>query len=66
MVEPDGIRLVMRYSGIRFDITDVDADVVSFRQYIISNMMYSQKSKAYLLTTGYNRTELFFSFNILG
>ena len=58
---PDGIRLIMRDSGKPFDITYEDERVDSFRQYVVSNLMITQENKAYILTTGYNRVELFFT-----
>ena len=66
IVEPTGIRLILRDSGKIFDITDEDSLVDSFRQYVISNLMVAHDSKAYLTTTGYNRNELFFPENVSG
>lgn len=63
IIEPDGVRLILRDSGVIFNITDSDAKVQSFRQFIVSSLMISLEHRAYLTTTGYNRTELFFSFN---
>ena len=60
MVEPEGVRLILRDSGKVFDITEEDAKVDSFRQYVVANMMLSIDNKAYITTTGYNRNELFF------
>ena len=59
IVEPSGVRLIMRDSGIIFDITDEDALPDSFQQYVVANLMAVQENKAYLTTTGYNRIELF-------
>ncbi|MDO5134024.1 MAG: hypothetical protein Q4D81_13755, partial [Eubacteriales bacterium] len=61
IVDPSGVRVILRDSGVIFDITDDDAIASSFRQYVVANMMAAQENKAYLVTTGYNRTELFFS-----
>ena len=58
--EPDGVRLILRDSGMIFDITDTDGNVDSFRQYIVSNLMLNQERKLYMTTTGYNRNELYF------
>lgn len=55
-----GVQLIMRDSGIPFDITNGDERVTSFRHYVISNLMNAQENKAYILTTGYNRVELLF------
>ena len=58
--EDDGVRLIVRDSGVIFDITDSDGDINTFRQYIVSNLMLNQDRKLYMTTTGYNRNELFF------
>ena len=60
ITEEDGVRVILRDSGVIFDITDTDARADSFRQYIVSNLMLNQDRKLYLTTTGYNRNELFF------
>lgn len=60
ILEDDGVRLILRDSGVIFDITDTDNDIDSFRQYIVSNLMLNQERKLYMTTTGYNRNELFF------
>lgn len=61
-----GVRLILRDSGIIFDITNVDSKLDSFRQYVVSNLMDNQKGRKYLLTTGYNRNELFFEDSLRG
>lgn len=63
MVEFAGIRVILRDSGKFFDITDSDAIPDSFNQYMVSNLMVVQENKAYMLTTGYNRIEMFFTDN---
>ena len=63
IIEPDGVRLILRDSGVIFNITDSDAKVNSFRQFIVSSLMIALEHKAYMTTTGYNRIELFFSFS---
>ena len=60
LAEKDGVRLILRDSGVIFDVTDADARASSFRQYLVANLMVRQQLKAYLTTTGYNRNELFF------
>ena len=59
--EADGVRIIIRDSGVIFDITDTDGSIDSFRQYIVSNLMLNQDRKLYMTTTGYNRNEFFFS-----
>jgi hypothetical protein len=61
ITEKDGLRLILRDSGIIFNLTDTDAVPDSFRQYIISSIMDVNEEKAYLKTTGYNRNEFIFS-----
>ena len=58
---PDGVKLILRDSGVIFDLTDVDSKLDSFRQYIVSSLMLYQENKLYMTTTGYNRNEFFFS-----
>lgn len=60
MIEPDAVRIILRDSGIIFDITDADARVSSFRQFFVASVMERQRFKAYLTTTGYNRNEFSF------
>ena len=57
--EPAGMRMILRDSGILFDVTDADSLPVSLRQYVVARMMVVHDKKAYLTTTGYNRIELF-------
>lgn len=61
IVQPDGVRLIIRDSDVIFDITDTGAKADSFRQFVVSNLMVSHESKLYMVTTGYNRNEFFFS-----
>ena len=53
------VRMILRDSGILFDVTDADSLPVSLRQYVVARMMVVHDKKAYLTTTGYNRIELF-------
>ena len=57
--EPAGMWMILRDSGILFDVTDADSLPVSLRQYVVARMMVVHDKKAYLTTTGYNRIELF-------
>jgi hypothetical protein len=61
MIQPDGVRLIVRDSGVIFDITDEKAKADSYRQYVVSNLMVNHEAKLYMVTTGYNRNEFFFS-----
>ncbi len=60
IVEDGGVRLILRDSGVIFNITDGDAPADSFRQYVVANMMVKLERKANITTIGYNRNELFF------
>ena len=57
--EPAGMWMILRDSGILFDVTDADSLPDSLRQYVVARMMVAHDKKAYLTTTGYNRIELF-------
>ena len=63
LAEPAGMRMILRDSGILFDVTDADSLPDSLLQYVVARMMVAHDKKAYLTTTGYNRIELFFSKN---
>ena len=60
MLENEGVRMILRDSGIIFDLTDEDVKLGDFRQYVVANIMNSLSFKANILTTGYNRNEFFF------
>lgn len=60
ILEETGVRLILRDTGKIFDITDHDARPDSIQQYLVANMMNALETKTYLITTGYNRTELIF------
>lgn len=62
IAEPDGVRMILRDSGVIFDITDEDAFPDSFRQYVAASFMTVQKNKMNITTTGYNRNEFFFAY----
>ncbi len=53
--EDDSVLIIERDSGKLFDITDPDIQIDGLSSLIISGLMESQKEKAYLVTTGYNR-----------
>jgi hypothetical protein len=53
--ESDSVLIIERDSGELFDLTDPDMPVDGLSSLIISGLMESQKEKAYLVTTGYNR-----------
>ena len=57
-----GVRLILRDSGVLFDITEGDGELSSFRNYIISRTITLSEYKSYTIATGYNRNELYLSF----
>ena len=57
-----GVRLILRDSGVLFDITEGDCELSSFRNYIISRTITLSEYKSYTIATGYNRNELYLSF----
>lgn len=61
ILEDDGVRLILRDSGGVFDLTDSEADIQSFRQYIVTRVMTNfPKRRMYIASAGYNRCEFFF------
>lgn len=60
LFEENRVRIILRDTGVVFDITDEDARIDSFRNYTVANMMISLDYKAYMVTTGYNRNEFLF------
>ena len=60
MLEETGVRVILRDSGVIFDITDEDARIGSFREYFIARAMIIPEHKINIATSGYNRNEFFF------
>ena len=60
ILEEDGARLILRDTGIIFDITDSDASIDSFRQYFIGQILTIPNNRQYITSAGYNRSEFFF------
>lgn len=52
--------LVIRDDGTIFDLTDADQAVSSFRTYLVAELMQSQRERANLTTTGFNRNRFVF------
>ena len=52
--------LIIRDDGEIFDLTDADQRVESFRTYLVAELMYSQKDRRNLTTTGFNRNRFVF------
>ena len=49
------IRLIFRDDGEIFDITDADAKIMSYRSYLVSNLMIAIPARRNMMTTGFNR-----------
>ena len=43
--EPAGMRMILRDSGILFDVTDADSLPVSLRQYVVASMMVAHEKR---------------------
>ena len=63
MLESDSVFVIERDSGELFDITDPGFDHKGINGVVLKGVMDSQKEKAYLVTTGYNRNMIRFSKN---
>lgn len=55
ILEEETIRLIFRDSGVIFNLTDINAEVESIRQYFVASITDSMTDNAHLMTTGYNR-----------
>ena len=56
----ESVRLVIRDSGIVFDITDPDLEVSGLSSFVVNGLLNAQKEKDYIPTTGYNRNVIRF------
>ena len=59
--EEDSVLIVVRDSGVLFDLTESDVHVGALSGFILSRLMETHQDKAYLVTTGYNRHMIRFS-----
>ncbi len=56
IIEEDGVRLIMKDDGVLFDLSDENAEVVSFAVFAVSSYMTSMgKNKQNLTTMSFNR-----------
>ena len=55
LFEEDYVRLVIRDSGVVFDVTDPDIRITGLSSFVISSLLRMKDEKAYITTTGYNR-----------
>jgi len=54
-LEHDSVLIIQRDSGKLFDLTDSDAQISGLSGFVLGSLMESQREKAHLVTTGYNR-----------
>lgn len=60
--KPDSVLLILRDSGLLFDITDPDLKIKGLSGFVLNGLMKAhEEEKAYLVTTGYNRNMIRFS-----
>ena len=60
--KPDSILVILRDSGILFDITDPDLKIKGLSGFVLNGLLKAhEEEKAYLVTTGYNRNMIRFS-----
>lgn len=57
----DGVAVTVRDNGVVFDLTDTDAKIGSFRDYLVSRLMVAQPIKIALQSAGINRHRFLFS-----
>lgn len=56
----EAVRLVIRDSGVIFDITDPELEISGLSSFVINGLLSAQKEKDYVPTTGYNRNVIRF------
>lgn len=62
--EDDGVRVILRNDGKHFSITEESLAGCSFLKYTIDRMLTTTEHCSYIVTAGYNCSELFFRENI--
>ena len=60
LTKESSVLLIERDSGVIFDVTDPELKISGLSSFIISGLLAAQKEKAYLATTGYNRSMIRF------
>ena len=60
ILEDDGARMILRDDGRPLELTDADAEVGSFRQYVVSMALAIPKQRRHISAADYNRNEFFF------
>lgn len=59
--EKESVLIIIRDSGILFNLTESDVQVGELSSFILSGLMEAHREKAYLITTGYNRNMIRFA-----
>lgn len=54
-IDEENVQLILRDSGIIFDVTDADMNISSMRVFVVSSIMEHQDEKMHFITTSYNR-----------
>lgn len=63
MIDDEKISLITRDNGEVFDVTEVNGDIKSFREYVAARLMTSGQENSYLLTTSFNRNSFVWELN---
>ncbi len=58
--DEDKAKLIIRDSGVIFDITDPDLEIKGLSSFVLNGLMNAQKEKDYIPTTGYNKNMIQF------
>ena len=61
LYDENRVRLIIRDSGVIFDITDPNLKISGLGSFVASRLLRSYKQKHYIPTTGYNRNVLTFN-----
>ena len=65
LFEKSFVRLVIRDSGVIFDITDPDLHITGLSSYVINYLLNEKIEKGYVTTTGYNRNQIRFDYTFV-
>ncbi|MBP3270612.1 MAG: hypothetical protein J6M17_00105 [Ruminococcus sp.] len=61
ITEDRSVRMILRDTGKKFDISEMNTAEHSFLRYTVERLMTAADHNAYISTTGYNRNELMFN-----
>ncbi|MBO4374273.1 MAG: hypothetical protein J5829_04115 [Lachnospiraceae bacterium] len=62
LFDDDCARLVIRDSGVIFDVTDPDLKITGLSSFVINGLLKAKEEKGYVPTTGYNRNMIRFDY----